>query len=497
MSNSSSPAPMYGAPQTPTPVPVPQAIVEESVVTSCYGQDQARGYDPPPAQQAVNTNHHGNYQQQHQHYGQQQQHGGYQQSQAQGPLYHPPGQYHGPQGPQYHNPGPGPVAVVQFSAQHPQPQAQPQPQTGQQQGHYQQVHITPQTHPQQHINSHYLGSGQQMKPSTMQYQHHEQHSSPARPELSMAPPSSPRPQYYNMTQHQARPNWVTVRQHQPGMVRVVKPGPVQVQQPQRQIQVPQVQVQQPAGQSLKPVLGVQRPLVIRQSQPLALSVSSGPDLHVIRSQQPGTRTVADGMMVPRRMVPGSPQSAPRPLTAVHLTPGGYVQQPVQRPPHVISPQRQGTPRQAAVSVRPGVIQQTDQSHQSHQSHQYRQRYPQPAQSVMVPNQQQHWRPAPAQQQPQRRPTPVMAAQPVQRQVVRPALPQHNSNAIAYDVEHVFKEDGKEVRKMPVLINGETVWVECVPNAASVEQQESEIMMELGVEENVETGSAVKISSAAQ
>ena len=59
------------------------------------------------------------------------------------------------------------------------------------------------------------------------------------------------------------------------------------------------------------------------------------------------------------------------------------------------------------------------------------------------------------------------------------------------------EKGKEVRKMPVLINGETVWVECVPNAATVEQQESEIMMELGVEENVETGSAVKISSAAQ
>ena len=64
-------------------------------------------------------------------------------------------------------------------------------------------------------------------------------------------------------------------------------------------------------------------------------------------------------------------------------------------------------------------------------------------------------------------------------------------------EYVFMEKGKEVRKMPVLINGETVWVECVPNSASVEQQESEIMMELGVEENVETGSAVKISSAAQ
>ena len=42
-----------------------------------------------------------------------------------------------------------------------------------------------------------------------------------------------------------------------------------------------------------------------------------------------------------------------------------------------------------------------------------------------------------------------------------SLNQHNNSAIiAYDVEHVFKEDGKEVRKTPVLINNETVWVEC-------------------------------------
>ena len=96
----------------------------------------------------------------------------------------------------------------------------------------------------------------------------------------------------------------------------------------------------------------------------------------------------------------------------------------------------------------------------------------------------------------------MPGQPVQRQVARPtqAIPQHqqqNSTNIAYDVEHVFVENGKEVRKMPVLINGDTVWVECVPNSPTVEQQETEIMMELGVEDSGDAGTGSKISNAAQ
>merc|ERR1719219_1804520 len=97
---------------------------------------------------------------------------------------------------------------------------------------------------------------QQLKAATPQYIHHEPHNSQATPRPVQPPPpphstASPRSQqFYPMSpQGQARPSWVTVRQQQPGMVRVVKPGPVQVQQPQRQIQVPQVQVQQ---QSVKP-----------------------------------------------------------------------------------------------------------------------------------------------------------------------------------------------------------------------------------------------------
>ena len=70
--------------------------------------------------------------------------------------------------------------------------------------------------------------------------------------------------------------------------------------------------------------------------------------------------------------------------------------------------------------------------------------------------------------------------------------------LAYDVEHVFLENGKEVRRMPVLINKETVWVECVPNSPLVEQQEAEIMMELGADEaGDQSGSAVKIINTPQ
>ena len=51
--------------------------------------------------------------------------------------------------------------------------------------------------------------------------------------------------------------------------------------------------------------------------------------------------------------------------------------------------------------------------------------------------------------------------------------------------------------MPVLINNETVWVECVPhaNSPSVDQQEAEIMMELGADESGDQ--AVKIINTPQ
>ena len=237
----------------------------------------------------------------------------------------------------------------------------------------------------------------------------------------------------------------------------------------------------PAAKSMPGGLGVQRPLVIRQAP---IPGAAPQQLNVIR---PGNMRAGpqQNMMVRTRMVPNSP-ARPRqalgqqiPVTgvpAVHLTPAGYhVQQPLQRVPHVMSPQRPQSPRQAVVNVRPGVIQQTDQSHQSHQPPhqplQYVQRYPQPQgqgqpQAVMVHQNTvvstgQHWRPA---QRLTQQPRQVMPGHTVQRPLTaRPPIQQQqqqqHTNNIAYDVEHVFVENGKEVRKMPVLINNETVWVE--------------------------------------
>ena len=74
----------------------------------------------------------------------------------------------------------------------------------------------------------------------------------------------------------------------------------------------------------------------------------------------------------------------------------------------------------------------------------------------------------------------------------------NNDKIAFNVEHVFVEHGREVRKMPVEINGETIWVECVPGGGQggvqgaegrqqqgQQEQEGSIMMDLGDSDGLE------------
>ena len=36
-----------------------------------------------------------------------------------------------------------------------------------------------------------------------------------------------------------------------------------------------------------------------------------------------------------------------------------------------------------------------------------------------------------------------------------------ASEIAYNVEHVFNENSREVRKMPIKMGEETLWVDCV------------------------------------
>lgn len=70
------------------------------------------------------------------------------------------------------------------------------------------------------------------------------------------------------------------------------------------------------------------------------------------------------------------------------------------------------------------------------------------------------------------PGPEMGQAPGQS-MVRPAGPPQpgpeGQGEIAYNVEHVFIENGKEVRKMPISHEGQTIWVECVQNQHSAGQ----------------------------
>ena len=45
----------------------------------------------------------------------------------------------------------------------------------------------------------------------------------------------------------------------------------------------------------------------------------------------------------------------------------------------------------------------------------------------------------------------------------------------YNVEHVFEdEDGRQFRKMPIKVNGERFWVDCVPQVGTPPSSQSEL-----------------------
>ena len=53
----------------------------------------------------------------------------------------------------------------------------------------------------------------------------------------------------------------------------------------------------------------------------------------------------------------------------------------------------------------------------------------------------------------------------------------SSGGITYDVEHVFLEDGKEVRKVPVKVGSNTYGVDVVDRRPEAPQSESSIRLE--------------------
>jgi hypothetical protein len=50
--------------------------------------------------------------------------------------------------------------------------------------------------------------------------------------------------------------------------------------------------------------------------------------------------------------------------------------------------------------------------------------------------------------------------------------------IAYETEHIFMENGKEVRKMPVRVGKETMWVDCVTSEIPGEIQSDALVLHL-------------------
>ena len=59
---------------------------------------------------------------------------------------------------------------------------------------------------------------------------------------------------------------------------------------------------------------------------------------------------------------------------------------------------------------------------------------------------------------------------------------NQQNDIAYDVEHVFNENGREVRKMPIKMGDDTIWVDVKKEGASGNSEDS-IMFKLDMEGN--------------
>jgi len=245
----------------------------------------------------------------------------------------------------------------------------------------------------------------------------------------------------------------------------VKQGPPQGQQfHQRTILVPQpnrpgmtqrIQVVQQGGH---------RQLLARSPSPSLVRPAG-----VIQPQMRGP----NGQVV--RVVPAGPGPGASRVVPIQLRPEGparvYAGQPGairmqvhQRPMHQLVPRPSGSPS------RQGVIQQVGGFQQG-------QRFPTsfgpgvPGANQWRTQQPRMMRP---EQPPMRQfgPGPEMGQAPGQS-MVRPAGPPQpgpeGQGEIAYNVEHVFIENGKEVRKMPISHEGQTIWVECVQNQHSAGQ----------------------------
>ena len=64
----------------------------------------------------------------------------------------------------------------------------------------------------------------------------------------------------------------------------------------------------------------------------------------------------------------------------------------------------------------------------------------------------------------------------QRQPHAPQQQHGQQNEIRFNIEHEFEENGKKVRKMPINLNGQTIWVDCAEQPSG--DQNNSVMLDL-------------------
>ena len=178
-------------------------------------------------------------------------------------------------------------------------------------------------------------------------------------------------------------------------------------------------------------------------------------VQLVRQQQPGGPVVPS----PSRQgviqhTVGYPQQQRYPVPAVRAMPGDMGSGHQWRPVHTMQQMSDPITGASRMIRPPGASymqhQAAMQQQLVHPMHHHHQQQPQQhgGPGIMMPV-----------QAPPGNGTP--SGGPMQAAVPQAARPGVSDQQIVYNVEYLFEEDGKEVRRMPIEMNGQTIWVECV------------------------------------
>ena len=311
---------------------------------------------------------------------------------------------------------------------------------------------------------------QQVQPRQVVVHHQYQQHHPQHQQHHQMVPTHVQPQHhYIMVPQQQH---ISVQQRPPGTHIINDSGsirraiPVRFQRPPNQQQYPQQQIlyQQPPPSQQQQSLGQphpqqrdQQPQQI-QDQPIQIAnLTHQPKILVIRGANSPLRLAKSNVQLIRSpSIPQQPRALIQASTATAQT---------QVRPQVRHPVVQHQPPVAAQPTRLQLVTQRPQvppvNNPQHWIAPQSQTLLQRPRVVAYP--QQHQQPVPQQQQVATGSfQQVQRMRPPQPHLQQPQVPpQPLMNEIQYNVEHVFNENGREVRKMPIKLDNETIWVDCV------------------------------------